>query len=82
MVQIVLDHPELPPLRIERSPEDWGWRLISTGKFAGMAVLRSRQLGPREHEAALRVPPEIVTLYMRRGHDSSSDHGTSNLPVD
>ena len=39
MVQIVINQPRIEPFRLERSPADWGWRLISTGAFADMAVM-------------------------------------------
>lgn len=72
LVKIVVEQPDLSALRVERS-DDWGWKMISTGKFANMAIFSSRQLGPTEHEAARRAPTEIVTWYLQRCPDAGAE---------
>lgn len=71
MVQVVVDRPNLPPLRVERG-EDWGWRLVSTAQFEDMVVFTSRQLSPLGHEYAGQVDPDIITLYLHRCLDDGA----------
>mmetsp|Transcript_55823 Transcript_55823/g.103306 ORF Transcript_55823/g.103306 Transcript_55823/m.103306 type:complete len:505 (-) Transcript_55823:127-1641(-) len=82
-VRIMLESTPVGPvlLHVDRNTEDWGWRMTPVGTYADRVLFRSRQLSTREHDAALRVPHSLQTLYLRRMRVGSSARGFSPEPA-